>query len=57
MVLIASCHVAMEPPRRSGVSFMTSVVGFGVSPFAQARLDEALSLAVGLGVYGTADTG
>lgn len=51
MVLIVSCHVAMpfvamKPPWQFGGAFMRSVVRSGVSPFAQARLDEVLDLTV-----------
>ena len=41
--------VAMKPARQFGGAFLRSVVGAGVGPFTQARLNKALSLAIGLG--------
>src|SRR6478736_5814781 len=40
--------VAMKPPRQFGGAFMRSVVSSGVRSFAQARLNEALRLSIGL---------
>ena len=40
--------IAVKPSRQFGGSFMLSVVGASIGPFAQARLDEALGLSVGL---------
>ena len=44
--------VTMEPSWQLGSAFFRGVVGLGISPFAQAGLDEALGLAVGLGRIG-----
>ena len=44
--------VAMEPCGQLGGALVWAVIGLGVSPFPQGRLDEALGLAVGLGRVG-----
>src|SRR5271165_1781561 len=44
--------VAVEPSGEFGGALVWGVVGAAVSPFAQAGLDEALGLAVGLGRVG-----
>ena len=41
--------VAVKPSAQLGCAFVGSVIGKGVGPFTQARLDEALSLAVSFG--------
>ena len=40
--------VAVKPSRQVGSSFSGGVVSASICPFAQARLDEALGLSVGL---------
>lgn len=40
--------VAVKPSRQFGGSLFLGVVGAGLGPLAQARLNEALGLAVGL---------
>ena len=41
--------VAVKPSGQLGCAFVRGVVGTGIGPLAQARLDEALSLAVSFG--------
>lgn len=40
--------MAMKPPRQFGGALDGSIISAGVCPFAQARLDEALGLSIGL---------
>ena len=45
--------ISMKPSRQFDGSLDRVVIGAGISPFTQTSgLDEALGLAVGLGVYG-----
>src|SRR6516165_7566167 len=41
--------VAVKPSGQLGCAFVRGVIGTGIGPLAQARLDEALSLAVSFG--------